>query len=185
MKSETFIRVSLCAGLVAGALEIICALHLLNSQALAREWLYIATDLSILLALVGWSVVLHADYGRVPIAILILLPAFAFIAGPSSDALGISAYQLGTPFIALGLLLLGVSLVKNTVHKLGGSLLIAASVSGVLATAFPVLYQPVAVSNIVLATALFTISTQMLSKVLSKPLSKLTGQTARIVGVKV
>ena len=80
------------------------------------EALYVTTDLCLILGLIGFYLAFRSSLfwlGHLGFVIAIL--GLSFISGPEADFFGVSAYQLGSPVIGVGLLLLSFNFIKAKV----------------------------------------------------------------------
>ena len=76
------------------------------------EILYIATDLCLILGLIGFYSVYRVHLfwlGHLGFAIAIC--GLSFIAGPETELFGVSVYQSGSPIVGVGVLLLSFNLI--------------------------------------------------------------------------
>lgn len=107
------IKVYSTACFLGGLLRVISSFIDSESAIESIEVLYIVIDLCLILGLVGFYSVYRANLfwlGHLGFAIAIC--GLAFIAGPDTDIFGSSAYQIGSPIVGVGLLLLSFNLIK-------------------------------------------------------------------------
>ena len=146
--------VGIC-GVLAGILDIFNGLTLLPVASLVNEWVYVATDFSILLLFVGLLGVLQAELTPVGlIGWLFAFFGFAFITGPSSTLGGVDAYIIGTSIIGVGLVLLSLSLLRiNWIPRSIPLMFIAAILVSVLGIQFELMGTTIVLGNIILGLA--------------------------------
>ncbi len=100
-------------GLLTGVLEVVNGLNIGAPGSLTTEWVYIATDFSILLILVGLLGELREQFRTIGfLGWLVSFFGFAFIAGPSAEIGGVDAYVIGSSIAGLGLAILSVELIR-------------------------------------------------------------------------
>jgi len=107
------IKLYASACVLGGFLRVIASFLDYDSAADAIEVLYITTDLLLVLGLIGFYSVYRQSLlwlGHLGFATAIC--AIAFIAGPETEIFDISAYQVGSPIIGVGLLLLSINLIS-------------------------------------------------------------------------
>lgn len=98
--------------IVAGVLDIFNGMQLVPYSTTLNEWIYVATDFSILMAMIGWLGLLHPSLSRVGIiGWAIALFGVAFIVGPTANIGQQDGYLIGTAFIGTGYLLLSIDLI--------------------------------------------------------------------------
>lgn len=107
------IKVYSAACFLGGLLRVVSCFGDYESATESIEILYIATDLCLVLGLIGFYSVYRARLfwlGHLGFAVTIC--SLSFIAGPETEILGVSVYQVGSPFVGLGVLLLSINLLR-------------------------------------------------------------------------
>lgn len=107
------IKIYSSACFLGGLLRVIASFIPYDPAAEPIQILYIATDLCLILGLIGFYSAYRTNLfwlGHLGFAIAI--SGLSFIAGPETDLLGVSVYQLGSPILGAGLLLLSLNLIK-------------------------------------------------------------------------
>jgi hypothetical protein len=107
------IKLYASACVLGGLLRVIASFLDYNFSAEAIEVLYITTDLCLVLGLIGfYSVYRQSLFWLGHSGFAISICSIAFIAGPETEIFGTSAYQVGSPIIGVGLLLLSINLIS-------------------------------------------------------------------------
>ncbi|MBV1886205.1 MAG: hypothetical protein KUG61_03910 [Parvibaculaceae bacterium] len=147
----TFIRSCGYFAIAAGFLEIINGFYLTAGQPNATEVLYVATDLCLLLGLLGWYLQEQDEVGLVGLmGFLLAFFGTAFIAGPSAHIFDVAAYSIGVPIIGVGLLIMCLcSLSQRTMPLWVVALFLISLVLGIGASFMSILATPLAFSNII------------------------------------
>jgi hypothetical protein len=132
--NEIKLYASVCV--LGGLLRVIASFLDYNSAAEAIEVLYITTDLCLILGLIGfYSVYRQNLFWLGHLGFSIAICSIAFIAGPEAKIFGTSAYQLGSPIIGIGLLLLSINLISAKLCGLVAPFsLIASVIIGLIST---------------------------------------------------
>lgn len=164
--SLSFNRVCAYAAALGGSLEVIAGLRLFDNHADLTELLYVMTDLCLMLGLLGWHLHQH-DKVATPglVGFLLAFSGTGFIAGPSAQIFGFTAYSLGVPVITLGLLTMALcSLSKGTLPRWIIGLFLGSFVLAITSMLAPVLYQPIAFFNIAYGAGFLSLSYFLLNK---------------------
>ena len=125
-----------CAGMLGGLLRVIASFMPATGPSDHLELFYVVIDLCLILGLVGIYLAHHlslSQWGHC--GFIISLCAFSFIAGPDTVFFGASAYQLGTPLVGIGLLLLAIGLRSlQSIPSYGADSLLLSVILGIVAT---------------------------------------------------
>jgi hypothetical protein len=124
---------------IGGLLRVVSSFVTTADDQSLLELLYIATDLCLILGLVGIYVI-HREtlpaYGH--IGFIIALCGLSFITGPEAEIYGMGAYQIGTPVIGTGIFLLALSQLRRASYPDAAPTLLLASIAlGGVAMAIP------------------------------------------------
>ncbi|MFT6311173.1 MAG: hypothetical protein ACJAQS_001544 [Porticoccus sp.] len=123
------IKIYSLACIIGGLLRVIGSFISYDSAAESIEILYIATDICLILGLIGfYSVHRQRLFWLGHLGFAIAICGLSFIAGPETELFGMSVYQLGSPIVGAGLLLLSLNLIKAKLCGLAAPMLLAASV---------------------------------------------------------
>lgn len=146
-------------GLLTGVLEVFNGLNFGAPGNLTTEWMYIATDFSILLILVGLLGELREEFRTFGIlGWLISFFGFAFIAGPSAHIGGVDAYVIGSSIAGIGLAILSIELIRLKLTPLIVPILILTTILlSVLSIEIEIGALSIAVSNFTLGLAFATL----------------------------
>lgn len=107
------IKVYSSACVLGGLLRLISSFVGYDSASESIEVLYIATDLCLILGLFGFYLACRAKlFWLGHLGFVAAVWGFSFIAGPETDIFGVSVYQLGSPIVGLGVLLLSINMIR-------------------------------------------------------------------------
>jgi len=121
------------ASIVAGLLRVSTSFldYIIDYSSAAEmiEVLYIVTDILLVLGLVGfYSVYRQRLFWLGHLGFVIAISSIAFIAGPETEIFGTSVYQVGSPMIGVGLLLLSINLISAKLCELVVPISLVASI---------------------------------------------------------
>ena len=146
-----FVRFCGYFAVIAGLLGILAGLRLIDKNPNLAELLYVAIDLCSLFAILGWHLHQQNKVGSVGLAgFFLAFTGTGFIAGPSAKIFGFTAYSLGIPVVALGLLTMSLCALRS--RAIPGWILSVFGLSltiMILSFYLPWLYQPISFFNIV------------------------------------
>lgn len=107
------IKIYSSACFLGGLLRVISCFVNNESANQSIEALYIATDLCLILGLIGFYSMYRAQlFWLGHLGFIIAICGLAFIAGPETEFFDVSVYQIGSPIIGVGVLLLSFNLIK-------------------------------------------------------------------------
>lgn len=107
------IKIYSSACFLGGLLRVISCFVTTESANHTIEVLYIATDLCLFLGLIGFYLVYREKlFWLGHLGFIIAICGIAFIAGPETELFDVSVYQIGSPIIGLGVLLLSFNLIR-------------------------------------------------------------------------
>lgn len=102
----------------AGLLRIGAGFIEYDSGVDALELLYMVIDLGFILGLIGFYLLNRAflvGIGR--LGVMISLCGFALIAGPEASIYGVGIYQVGSPIVGFGVLLLSIGIFRSNMRS--------------------------------------------------------------------
>lgn len=107
------LKVYSSACFLGGLLRLISSFIVDESTTESMEVLYIVVDLCLILGLIGFYSVYRPNLCWAGHAgFVVAICALGFIAGPETDIYGVSVYQIGSPILGLGLLMLSFNLIR-------------------------------------------------------------------------
>jgi len=132
-------------GIIGGLLRIITSFVTATVDPDLLELLYVVTDFGLIIGLVG-IYLLHHD--SLPIVghsgFIIALCALSFIAGPDATIFGLSAYEIGSPVIGVGVLMLAITLIRSKSYESKGAMVLVGSIVlggiALLVPSYPVIF---------------------------------------------
>lgn len=118
---------------VAGLLRVTSGLIDFGSVSDYGELIYIAIDLGFILSLMGIYSTCRTKLNWLGHAgFMVSVCGFGLIAGPEATLNGVDVYQIGSPIIGLGTLMLSIALIRNKLFGvIAPALLISSVVIGV------------------------------------------------------
>ncbi len=121
-------------GLAGGLLRILCSFTAYLEPSDHLELLYIVTDFGLIFGLLATFLIHQAELKALGlVGFMLALTGFSFIAGPNATIYGIESYQIGSPVISLGVLLLSIAQLKSGFYyKVGPASLIASFLLGLV-----------------------------------------------------
>jgi hypothetical protein len=123
------IKLYASASILGGLLRVTASFLDHNFAAESIEVWYITTDLCLVLGLIGfYSVYRQSLFWLGHLGFAIAICSLAFIAGPETEIFGTSAYQVGSPTLGVGLLLLSINLMSAKLCGLVAPISFVASV---------------------------------------------------------
>jgi len=126
-------------GMLGGLLRVITSFIPASEDPNLLQLLYVITDIGLIQGIVGIYLIERkslSNSGHMGFAIT--LSALSFISGPEAEIYGVSAYEIGSLPIGLGILIFTIAQLKSgSVHKIGAYILIGSVVSGGLSILFP------------------------------------------------
>lgn len=125
--------------IVAGVLRLTASFAPSLLPPLTADLLYIATDLAIIVGLIGIYLGQYARLGQLGLSgFLIALLGTAFMAGPDAWIAGVNVYVIGAPTVGLGLILFSVAQLRGrSVVRFVPGLMIAGILLGAIGLALP------------------------------------------------
>ncbi len=109
MTPAQLLRLSGAAALAGGALRVVVSIWLPEDPA-AREWLYAAIDVLLLLGLMGVYLARASRLGFLGLAsFAVAVAALSFIGGPDADPFGFSTYEEGATALAIAMVGLSIA----------------------------------------------------------------------------
>jgi len=121
-------RLAGAAALAGGALRILAAFAPFG-DAMAREWLYSAIDVLLLLGLMGIYLGRAPRLGLLGLAsFVVAAAALSFIGGPDADPFGFSTYEQGAAALAIAMVGLSIAWLRANERPLWAPLAWFASV---------------------------------------------------------
>jgi len=125
--------------MIGGLLRVISSFIPVSEDPDLLQLLYVITDLGLVQGIVGVYLIERkslSNSGHMGFAIT--LCALSFISGPEAEIYGVSAYEIGSLPIGLGILMFSIAqLQSGSGHKKGAYVLIGSIVVGVLSILFP------------------------------------------------
>ena len=107
------IKIYSSACLLGGLLRVISCFVNNETATQSIEVLYIATDLCLILGLIGFYSVYRAQlFWLGYLGFIIAICGLGFIAGPKIELFDVSVYQIGSAIIGVGVLLLSFNLIR-------------------------------------------------------------------------
>jgi len=164
--SQLYRVITASFAILAGVLDLFNGFALLPFGSLANEWVYVLTDFSILMLLVGLLGITRSELTAVGFLDWFLaFFGFAFITGPSALIGGVDAYSIGTSFIGLGFVLLSISLVQIEWIPQSFSLMLTLTVLvSVLGVEIDLMGYSVVLSNVILGLAFIELGLSILCR---------------------
>jgi hypothetical protein len=108
------IKVYSLACFLGGLLRLISCFVDYETANESIEILYIATDLCLILGLIGfYSVYRTKLFWLGHLGFFVAICGLSFIAGPETEIFAASVYQIGSPIVGVGVLLLSLTLIRT------------------------------------------------------------------------
>lgn len=131
--------------IIGGLLRVISSFVTVTENPDLVELLYIVTDFGLIIGLVGLYLLHHESLAALgQVGFIIALCALSFIAGPDATIFGLSAYEIGSPIIGVGVLMLAVSLIRSESYGSKGAMVLVGSIViggiALLIPSYPVIF---------------------------------------------
>ena len=124
------IKIYSSACLLGGLLRVISCFVNNKTATQSIEVLYIATDLCLILGLIGFYSVYRAQlFWLGHLGFIIVICGLGFIVGPETELFDVSVYQIGSPIIGVGILLLSFNLIRANLCGFVAPVALVASVA--------------------------------------------------------